>query len=30
MSDILKILAFDQNLPVLLEGPTSTGKTTII
>lgn len=28
--DMLKILMFDNKIPVLLEGPTSTGKTTLI
>jgi len=30
LHDLLKIFLFDNSLPVLLEGPTSTGKTSII
>ena len=28
--DLLKLLSFDEHLPILLEGPTSTGKTSVV
>ena len=30
LHDLLKIFLFDNNLPILLEGPTSTGKTSVV